>query len=134
MLIFTVVVGALSCSKDKIQDRVGLSVPSCETALNKNGCEKTKVLIEPTYKNVVTHVLSKCGPCHLNGENQGDFNADTYEKTVLKVIPGNSDLSSLVFVIGPDGNMPPKGKGEPVAAEFVKLVSDWVDQGAQNNE
>ncbi len=86
---------------------------------------------KPTFANVGNRVLSQCGPCHLEGKSQGGFNAETYENVLLSVVPGNADMSSLVFAIGPYGNMPPKGP--KVSAELVELVSKWVNEGAQKN-
>ena len=49
------------------------------------------------------------------------------------IVPGDSARSRLVYFTArlvPDLEMPPEGKGEPLATEHVALLRAWIDQGA----
>ncbi len=84
-----------------------------------------------------------CVDCHGAGDADGDFALDSLEalfkggKTGKAIEPGKAHESLLVkFLEGRSGKtgknqfMPP-GKREHLSADQVKLVRQWIDEGAQ---
>lgn len=61
------------------------------------------------------------------------------EKAKELILPGNPDDSQLILVIKPEEEgkapeMPPKKQGyNPLSAEEVKAIEDWIRAGALNN-
>ena len=113
------------------------------------GCEK-----QISYAADVQPVLDKyCIECHANageGEAASGFAVDDYD-AVMKgtkfgavVVPGSSVSSSLYLVVAlktdPEIHMPPhhdvslaEGRGFALSEENVKVIQDWIDQGAKDN-
>ena len=114
-----------------------------------SGCEK-----QVSYANDVQPLLDNyCIQCHAvegEGEAASGFAVDDYD-AVMKgtkfgpvVVPGSSMSSSLYLVVAlktdPEIHMPPhhdeslsEGRGFPLSAENVKVIGDWIDQGAKDN-
>lgn len=81
-------------------------------------------------------LTSRCFACHGPDENsrEADLRLDTEVGAKQNVIEsGNADDSELIFRIesqDPDLVMPPPGHGEPLSAAEIKILRDWIDQGA----
>jgi hypothetical protein len=100
---------------------------------------------EVSYKQDVFPILSEnCLSCHKVGGTglaKSGLNMETYEglmkgtKLGPIVNPGSSVSSTLVLLIErqahPSINMP-KDK-PPIAADQIKTIRQWIDQGAKNN-
>jgi mono/diheme cytochrome c family protein len=84
--------------------------------------------LAPSFQNVKSEILNHCGPCHLGNQSQGGFSAVTYNDVLNAVVPGDPEMSLLTFVLGPNGNMPPKA--EKISEENLQLVKDWIALGA----
>jgi uncharacterized membrane protein len=104
-----------------------------------------------SFKNDVAPVIKKyCLPCHDDeNNNPSELSLDTYEllmkggKHRVPVVAGKSAESILVQKLSstpPFGDPMPltrrkKNSGPPkkLTEEELKLVEDWIDQGAKNN-
>ena len=113
------------------------------------GCER-----QVSYAADVQPLLDKyCIECHANtgeGEAASGFAVDDYQ-AVMKgtkfgpvIVPGSSMSSSLYLVVAlktdPQIHMPPhhddslaEGRGFALSEENVKIIEDWIDQGAKDN-
>ena len=113
------------------------------------GCEK-----QVSYSADVQPILDKyCISCHANageGEAASGFAVDDYEAVMQGtqhgpvVVAGSSMSSSLYLVVAmktdPKIHMPPhhddsmaEGRGFALSETNIKLIRDWIDQGARNN-
>lgn len=94
-----------------------------------------------TFVNNVAPVIKKyCLPCHLEeNENPSGLSMDNYELLMKggnhgnTVIPGKPKSSNLYLKLLPD---PPFGKQmarnrRKLMEEEVKLIYDWIEQGAK---
>ena len=113
------------------------------------GCEQ-----QVSYSADVQPILDKyCIDCHANsgeGEAASGFAVDDYQAVMdgtkfgAVVVPGSSMSSSLYLVVAmktdPKIHMPPhhddslaEGRGFALSEENIKLIGDWIDQGAKDN-
>jgi hypothetical protein len=86
--------------------------------------------------------VKKCAECHSNesGKAKGGFKVDDPKHLLGRlsknslVVPGDWDASYLFITLyRPEGHedaMPPEGKGERLTPEEVKMVQDWITEGA----
>ena len=100
---------------------------------------------EVSYNKDVFPILSEnCLSCHKVGGTglaKSGLNMETYEglmkgtKLGPIIVAGSSVSSTLVLLIErqahPSINMP-KDK-PPIAADQIKTIRQWIDQGAKNN-
>jgi hypothetical protein len=76
---------------------------------------------------------ARCSKCHTAGTYKGDLSMDT-RATLIKskaIVPGDAAKSELIKRVSssdPDERMPPKG--EPLAAEQIALLTNWINEGA----
>jgi hypothetical protein len=119
-----------------------LAVLAGLTAVSMLGAGCTR---EVSYNKDVFPILSEnCLSCHKVGGTglaKSGLNMETYEglmkgtKLGPIVNPGSSVSSTLVLLIErqahPSINMP-KDK-PPIAADQIKTIRQWIDQGAKNN-
>ncbi len=95
------------------------------------------------YEDDIMPVLvKKCAECHSNesGKAKGGFKVDDPKHLLGRlsknnlVVPGDWDASYLFITLyRPEGHedaMPPEGKGERLTATEVKMVQDWITEGA----
>ena len=95
------------------------------------------------YEDDIMPVLvKKCADCHSNesGKAKGGFKVDDPKHLLGRlsknnlVVPGDWDASYLFITLyRPEGHedaMPPEGKGERLTADEVKMVQDWITEGA----
>ena len=87
-------------------------------------------------------LVKKCADCHSNesGKAKGGFKVDDPKHLLGRlsknnlVVPGDWDASYLFITLyRPEGHedaMPPEGKGERLTEKEVKLVQDWITEGA----
>ena len=81
---------------------------------------------------------SSCYKCHGNGKSKGNYSLDTRERMLkggksrnASIIPGDSKASYLVKLVSgiiPKKIMPKKGR--KLNEKEIKLIRDWIDQGA----
>ncbi len=126
---------------------VGLPVHGQEAAGSK---DKEKDIV--SFKRDVFPVISKrCLPCHAEENfNPSELALDSYAKLMAggkhgpPVKPGDAKESILVQKLSPTppfGDPMPrerkKRKDDPwtkqLSAEEIKVISDWIDQGAKDN-
>lgn len=106
----------------------------CSVALNSFALD---------YEDDIMPVLvKKCADCHSNesGKAKGGFKVDDPKHLLGRlsknslVVPGDWDASYLFITLyrpeGHDDAMPPEGKGERLSADEVKMVQDWITEGA----
>jgi uncharacterized membrane protein len=102
-------------------------------------------------KDVVPIISKRCLPCHAEENfNPSELSLDSYDKLMaggkhgVPVIAGDANKSILVQKLSatpPFGDPMPrerkKKKDDPwtkqLSAEEIKVISDWIDQGAKNN-
>jgi len=113
------------------------------------GDEKSQTI---SFKDEVYPIVKKnCLPCHAEDNfNPSELSLDTYElmkqggQNGATWVAGDSKKSILVqkLLEEPpfDARMPmnskkkiKEGKAKWLAAEEIKLIADWVDQGAKDN-
>jgi len=79
----------------------------------------------------------RCGACHTRGRHEGGISFNTREELLQTgaAVPGKSGKSPLIERVSsddPDLRMPPQG--EPLTAEQIALLTQWIDQGANWTE
>ena len=103
-------------------------------------------------KDVVPILKTRCAVCHLTGQEQGNMalpptkayaslvNAKSSEAPLLmRVVPGKPEKSYLInklegtqIAAGGKGARMPFG-AEPLPADQIKLIREWIAAGALNN-
>lgn len=84
-------------------------------------------------KQVAPLLVRRCGRCHVR-DSKGDFEMPTYAALMkgsengLVIVAEKPDESTLIQLVE-DGDMPPKGG--PIPAKDIKVLKDWVAQGAK---
>ncbi|HEY0867880.1 MAG TPA: c-type cytochrome domain-containing protein [Fimbriimonas sp.] len=90
-----------------------------------------------TFASVQPIFAQRCVGCHGTTRPKEDLTLATFE-SVMKgsehgavVVPGKPDESLIVKAIHGRGmdRMPPKG--EPLTAEQIKAIEDWIREGAK---
>jgi len=90
----------------------------------------------PTWSADVSPLFNKrCTPCHIS-QSQAGLNLSTYQSATSNeriIKPGSPDNSDLVKRI--EGSIQPSMPydGTSLSAEQIKLIRDWIADGAQNN-
>lgn len=96
---------------------------------------------ELSFKKDVTPVLKKyCYNCHAGEKSVHGLKVDTYDNimkgsTYAKVVkPGKSADSVIIRSVKnqPGGTKMPPGRRTLTETE-IKIIADWIDQGAKNN-
>ncbi len=114
-----------------------------------SGCER-----QVSFSAEVQPVLAaNCAGCHsgyAEGETSTGLNVTDYASLMHGtrlgevVVPGSAASSTLYLVVSgesaPEIQMPPhheeslaEGRGAPLDKAEVRLIKDWIDQGAKNN-
>lgn len=80
-------------------------------------------------------LVSRCGSsgCHNATDKADDIDLTSYEEIRKEVRPGNpsdSELVEYMYETGEDA-MPPSPL-EPMKPEQIKLIEDWITDGAKN--
>jgi hypothetical protein len=84
-------------------------------------------------KQVAPILVGRCGRCHVD-DSKGDFEMPTYAALMKGpesgpvIVAKKPDDSTLIQLVE-DGEMPPRDG--PIPAKDVKLLKDWVAQGAK---
>ncbi len=106
-----------------------LSGTGGSAATNENGeiCFDTQIL---------PLIVSNCATsgCHDSQSKRDGYDLTSYDKIVRKgVTAGNASKSKLYRVLNDTGEdrMPPAPKSR-LSASQIKLIGDWIDQGAKN--
>jgi hypothetical protein len=105
-----------------------------------------------SFKKDIQPIIKKnCMPCHAEDQfNPSELFFDSYDLLIEggkhgpPVVAGKSKESLLMQKLGPNPPFgdsmpldPKKKKGEPnkkrLTDEEMKLIADWIDQGAKNN-
>ena len=117
---------------------VAFSAPQKPAAPKPAAAAATAVPGKISYETQIQPLLAKkCGACHANGTRLGSFQIDNREALITggqthpAVIPGKGTESFLVRLVG--GQIPGKimpAKGPRLTPAEVRLLSDWIDQGA----
>lgn len=93
-------------------------------------------------KDILPVFVAKCADCHsrASGQSKGGLILDDPEHLLGRlgknnlVVPGDWDASYLFITLyRPEDHedaMPPKGKGERLTEDEVKLVQQWITEGA----
>ncbi|MBD3234252.1 MAG: hypothetical protein GF315_11070 [candidate division Zixibacteria bacterium] len=90
----------------------------------------------PTWSNDIAPLFAeRCSPCHIS-RSDGGLNLSTYENATSDeqiIDPGNADNSVLVDRI--KGTITPRMPlgGDPLSAEQIQNIRDWIDNGAKDD-
>lgn len=97
-----------------------------------------------SFKKNVMPVLKKyCLPCHTEDEmNPSELYLDSYDNVMAggkhgkSVLPGKADSSLLIRKLSlkpPFGDPMPLKRKTPFNADTLKMLKNWIDQGAKKN-
>jgi len=105
------------------------------------GCEKlgtSGAPDNPTFANDIAPIVeARCQKCHID-ESKGKFSLMDLASTLAGgksgavVVPGNatdSRMYKLVAGLDPEKKMPPKG--DPLTADQIATIKNWIDAGAK---
>ena len=96
-------------------------------------------------EDIMPIFMAKCADCHSDaeGSSKGGLKFDDpahFHRRFAKnsvVVPGDFDASYLFLTLFRPADdkdaMPPKGKGERLTQDEVKLVLEWIQEGAEIN-
>lgn len=96
---------------------------------------------EVSFKKDVSPVLKKyCYNCHAGEKSSHGLKVDTYDNIMKgskysKVIKPEKSAESVIIRSvknQPGGTKMPPGR-RSVSESEIKLIADWIDQGAKNN-
>ncbi|SMP65560.1 WD domain-containing protein, G-beta repeat-containing protein [Neorhodopirellula lusitana] len=144
MVLGLYVVGGLSvCAQDEMmmgqmgmsQGMMGQMTAGEKDSGDKDNDAKGKLV---TYDDHVAAILKKnCVTCHGDGKQEAGLNLSNYADVTDEsglVVAGRSSGSHLIDVITSteEGErMPPEG--DPLPAEAVTLIKQWIDTGLREN-
>ena len=119
------------------------AVAGCNSEPSDSGAAESVATGSPpvTYAANIRAIFEEnCAKCHIDrdpGKERGKLRLDSLENTLKggksgAVIQVGNSAESLMYqyVSGthPDKKMPPKG--DPLPADKVKAIKNWIDQGA----
>jgi uncharacterized membrane protein len=110
--------------------------PKAQTAKTENGTVSFKKDVQPLLKKY-------CMPCHSEEQmNPSEFHLDSYDmmmeggKHGKPVVPGKAEESILIQKLSDDppfGEAMPLKAKRPLSEEELKVLVDWINQGAKKN-
>lgn len=111
-----------------------------ETPINGNPPPDPPPPLEAKFESIKSHIFSvKCMSCHAPGGTAARVSLATKEDLINSpleiVIPGNPEESGLILVLqeGARKKMPPPESGiSPVKAEEIKIIEEWIKNGAND--
>ncbi len=115
-------------------------VSACSrTGGSGSGSEEEGAVVEVSFiEDVKTFFEQQCLGCHNAGALMGRFNLETKDMAFGSddgstfIVPGKPEESKVYIALnlphGEDAAMPPEG--HRIAKDKVKLVHDWIAQGA----
>ncbi|MFI5250821.1 MAG: c-type cytochrome domain-containing protein [Bacteroidota bacterium] len=109
-----------------------------------NSAVKKKPSAAPSYKKDVFPIFQRyCLPCHTEDNmNPSELYLDSYDGLIkggkhgVPVIAGKADSSNLIRKINfkpPFGDPMPLKRKIPFPEDTLKILRDWINQGAMNN-
>lgn len=119
---------------------------SCITNVEELSVDEEAIPDQVSYSTDIQPIFNNsCGGsgCHI-GNSAFGVNLTDYDRTMNSrgsqyvtevVITGDADASPLVDKLQPaprHGSRMPLG-GSPLSPTQIQLISDWIDQGAQDN-
>jgi len=88
----------------------------------------------PTYKYLAASVFSSCTDCHGATVQKKGVRLDTYADVMKKVVAKSAAQSPIMEKMTDDDDpMPPDSAGGKLSDDKIKLVEDWINNGALNN-
>jgi hypothetical protein len=109
-------------------------IPPTQVQTAKNSPAPTQGQItnssEVSFSRDIMPIFQKYSDSHHSAGNF--YSLDTYEGVTQDVVPGNPEQSKLYRRLTGQGGpqMPP---GSPLPDNLIKLIYDWIKQGAKNN-
>lgn len=96
--------------------------------------------LKPEFNSIKENIFElKCMRCHSASGEAKRIPLDDLEFLINSpkeiVIPGNAEESGLVLVLQPDAIKkmpPPESNIEPVNPDEVKIIEEWITNGAQD--
>ncbi len=92
--------------------------------------EQTKV----NFANDIRPILeSNCLRCHGPDEEEGGFRVDDRDQVLEQIEPGDAEISDFYDYLVTDDEdllMPPPDDGGPLDDSDIRLVKNWINEGA----
>lgn len=131
------------------RSRITLLTVACLGLAFLSGCER-RVSFSADVQPVLAANCAGCHSGYAEGEASTGLNVTDYASLMHGtrlgevVVPGSAASSTLYLVVSgeasPEIQMPPhheeamaEGRGAALNADEVRLIKDWIDQGARNN-
>jgi hypothetical protein len=122
--------------------RISEGAPVLHVALDLSANFVSYVIVpatlEPTFASLRAVVLEpRCAKCHAPGQPVERVPLLDLQQLLDSprelVLPGDSADSGLLIALSrtDDKRMPPPGEGDPLTADELKIVAQWIDQGAK---
>lgn len=132
-------------------------VATCIIVCTDNVCDTTQIFIYPPWdttstgnpclpgvvyfeRDVLPILAASCAyaGCHNAGSASDGIILDSYENVIRtgKIRPGsprNSEIYEVITEKDPDDIMPPP-PSPALTASQIKIISDWIQQGAKNEK
>ncbi len=126
------------CSQEKKDSTKQAPIESGQVA------DTTKVDTVSFSKEVHPFLKKRCVGCHYAGNefNESELSMESYELLMKggvdgpPIIPGKADSSLIIKKLRPNppiGEQMPKMSKEKLTEEEIKLIADWINQGAKKN-
>lgn len=135
-VLCTSIVVVAGCSGDKTAEETTTGGTTATTGTSTS--EPTPTMV--AYADVQAILDQNCVKCHSGDKPKAGVNLTNHEG-VMKggedgpiVKAGEPENSEIISVMhGAEGHkmMPPKGMGDPVAEDKIKVVEDWIKGGAK---
>ena len=89
--------------------------------------------IEVSYSDDIVPLWAQCVGCH-KGSTPPNLESNSYTNIMNGyVVAGTADTSILYMSLINSGGISLMPPGSPWPQTKIKLVKDWIDQGAKNN-
>lgn len=85
----------------------------------------------PTFGQVEQLMTDNCLPCHNSANQKAGFDLTAYEGVVAACTPGDHANSLIIKALRGNGaDQMPKGRA-PLSEDNIKLIEQWIDNGAK---
>ncbi len=117
-----------------------MAVSSWLGCLSLNDCQGQVIPEKISFNRHIRPILSdKCFQCHGPDEEtrEADLRFDQKEDAFRVIEPGNvhqSDIVERILDEDPEVLMPPPEAEKPLSPKEIKLIQEWIRQGANWSE
>ncbi|MFK7807942.1 MAG: c-type cytochrome domain-containing protein [Saprospiraceae bacterium] len=136
--LFCILLFVAACKTDPIIPAGGLTTPPGPTVIDPGDddlCANDTISFQHQVLPIMISACAYSG-CHDAITAEDGIVLDNYENVIKEVKPGDpndSELYESIVENDPDDIMPPP-PADPLTAEQIKVVKDWINQGAKNTD